>query len=318
MAIREKPIGLKDYYKSMISYYTEQIEKAEQEHDTLTSELNVLYDEIKEKKEVYANDYKIYIFKYKEIAQNKYIDGSLLRFAKTAYINKKEEYKLTVELYHLLRYAKLQEKIYNLEKEIAFYHKLTSLNCKQYTNILRIYYRQVHRFMILNGYGYSFMGDIGWTCINRCHIKRSFKKLIDFQATKEREKQLLAEGKKIYNKDEAEWCLRNGIEYNAEDKRVFKEDEYVYEVPLIDCRLPKGTSFKMELINYRGVDTKGKLYADLLKECNNDTSKICDLDIDLRTKIVLCNKVDKLLYTNFVRNEHQTSINASKATREGR
>ena len=64
MAIQEKPIGLKDYHKSMQAYYTEQIEKAEDEIANLTTELNVLYDEIKENKEVYANDYKIYIFKY--------------------------------------------------------------------------------------------------------------------------------------------------------------------------------------------------------------------------------------------------------------
>lgn len=317
MAIQEKPIGLKDYHKSMQAYYTEQIEKAEDEIANLTTELNVLYDEIKENKEVYANDYKIYIFKYKEIAQNKYIDGSLIKFAKTAYLNKKEQYKLTVELYHLLRYAKLQEKIYRLEKDIVFYNKLVSLNTKEYTEILREYYKQLHKFMILNGYGYS-LGEIGWICINRCHVKKTFRKLIDFQATKRREKQLLAEGKKIYNKDEAEWCLRNGIEYHAEDKRVFKEDEYVYEVPLIDSKIPGGSDFKLELINYRGGDTKGKLYDEMLQETNNDTTKICELDIDLRTKIVLCNRADKLIYNNFIRNEHQTSINASKATREGK
>ena len=57
-----------------------------------------------------------------------------------------------------------------------------------------------------------------------------------------------AAGKKIYNKEEADWCARNGIEYKAEDKRVFRKDEYCYEIPLIHCRITNGHSMVFKSI----------------------------------------------------------------------
>ena len=52
---------------------------------------------------------------------------------------------------------------------------------------------------------------------------------------------------------------------------------------------------------------------NLIEECNEDTEKICNLQIDLKTKLTLCNKVDKILYTKFIRNEAQKSVATSKA-----
>lgn len=318
MKVREQPIGLRDYYKSMQEHYTKQMENAQKELDKAKNDANVLHDEIKEKYKLYNKNYKIDIFKYQEFIKNKYIDGKLLRFAKSAYLNRKEEYRLTMELFHFLRYAKLLEKIHNLETNIEFYTKILSIKCYEYTGILRDFFKEVHKHLILKGEGYAFGENIGWICINRCHVKRRFHQILDYKATRDRKKQLLAEGKRIFNKEEADWCEKNGIEYKAEDIRVYRDkEEYVYEVPLIDSHLPHGDDLKMELINYRSSRTKVMNYEQLINECNRDTTKICELDIDLRTKIVLCNEVDKLLYTNFIRNEYQTSINASKATREG-
>ena len=122
MKVREQPIGLRDYYKSMQEHYTKQMENAQKELDKAKNDANVLHDEIKEKYKLYNKNYKIDIFKYQEFIKNKYIDGKLLRFAKSAYLNRKEEYRLTMELFHFLRYAKLLEKkfiIRNLKNKLA-------------------------------------------------------------------------------------------------------------------------------------------------------------------------------------------------------
>ena len=73
----------------------------------------------------------------------------------------------------------------------------------EYCRILNVFYSEVHRQMILNGYGYSFEGSLGWICINRCHKVKS-KPTIDFAATKKRKQEILAQGKKLYNK---EYCV---------------------------------------------------------------------------------------------------------------
>ena len=49
--------------------------------------------------------------------------------------------------------------------------------------------------------------------------------------------------------------------------------------------------------------------------CNGDTKKICELPLDLKTKVTLCDKADKILYTKFIRNEAQKPITFSKTNR---
>ena len=44
-----------------------------------------------------------------------------------------------------------------------------------------------------------------------------------------------------------------------------------------------------------------------MEECNGNLVKACELPVDLRTKLAICNEMDKTLYTNFIRNEGQTS-----------
>lgn len=159
-----------------------------------------------------------------------------------------------------------------------------------------------------------FSNGIGWICVNRCVIDKK-KPILDYAATKKREKELIEKGERIYNKEEAEWCARNGIEYKAKDKRVFICNEYCYQIPLIDCKLPGSNTLKLEIGDYRHRCLRGKTNEDLINICNNDTKKICELPIDLKTKVTLCDKTDKILYTKFIRNEAQKPITFGKINR---
>ena len=95
---------------------------------------------------------------------------------------------------------------------------------------------------------------------------------------------------------------RNNIEYNGVDGRVYSNHEYVYEIPLINCRLPNGRSFKLEPTDYRAYKVRGKTNQDLIEECNRDVDKICELPVDIKTKLTMSVEVDKMLYLNFIRN----------------
>lgn len=317
MGIKETPTNFRIYYKSMQEHYKSLKDEALVIKEDLISKIKNKYNNILNNIQIYKDNFGVDLNSYDEFVNNTYITGHLLRISKGMFINRSNNYELTAILYDLYNFAKTQKDLYDLNKDITKYEKLLNLSLKQYTEILRVYYTEVQKHLILEGEGYSFSNDIGWICINRCVIRKC-KKMIDFAATRKREAELKKQGVRIYNKEEADWCRKNGIEYKAEDKRVFKNDEYCYEVPLIGCKLPNGTKLKLEITDYRHSSLRGKTNEELSKIANNNPKDICNLKIDMKTKLTLCDKADKILYTKFIRNENQESIAIRKANRKNR
>lgn len=317
MNIKEIPTNTKVYYRLMKEEYSKRLKDNIILKNKFIDKLNNRYKEVKEVEDVYFKHFKINLQKYKEFVDNTYYDGKFYKVAKGLFINRNNNYELVTDLFNLYDLARLQKEIYCINKDNKLYEKLINLTLKEYTEILKIYYTEVHKQLILNGYGYAFENNIGWICINRIILKNPRPK-IDYAATKKREKELIEQGKRIWNKEEAEWCSKNGIEYKAEDKRVFKHDEYCYEIPLLNSKLPNGTKLKLELSDYRHSSTRGKTNDQLIEECNFDTNKICELPVGLKTKLTMSDKVDKILYTKFIRNENQESATFTKTNSKDR
>lgn len=317
MAIKEIPVKLQEYFKSLRQYTTNKKEKLIVNLNKIKKENNLLYSEIKNNLEEYTKDFEVSLLDFEEFVNNKYIDGKLLKLAKAILSNKSNNYRLEANRYDIFRYSKNLNTIDILEKDIAFCNKILSLTMKEYSNILESFYTQVHKEMIINGKGYAFSGDLGWICINRCKFKKRGKYL-NHQATRRKKEQLIKEGKRIYNKDEEEWCKKNGIKYEYEDYREYLDIEYFYEIPLIACRLPNGNQYKFETADRRGRCLRGKTNDMLLEETKGDKEKICSLPVDIKTKINICVKADTLLYTKFIRNENQESFTYSKINRKNR
>lgn len=317
MAIKEVPITYRVYYKSMKDTYTQLRENAIAAKKDLTDLINESYNTICKNIETFEKEFNVNLNKYEEFRNNTYIDGKFLKVAKGLFINRNNNYTLVSDLFDLYNFARKQKELYNLNKDIELYDKILALNIKQYNEILKKFYYAVHKEMIIKGVGYVFEHPIGWTCINRCHITRQSCH-IDYAATKKRKAQLIAEGKRLYNKEEAKWCKQNGIEYHAEDGRVYMNNEYCYEIPLCNCKLPNGTKYKLEVADYRGREVRGVTNEELAKKANNNLEEICKLSVDIRTKLNICNSVDKTLYLNFIRNENQEPLNITKVGRKNR
>lgn len=317
MGIKETPTNIKVYYNSMKEAITRKHKETVEAFDSLKLLMSSNYEEIKSNIDIYKKDFKVDLTDYPEFIEDKYIDGTFLKVAKGMFINRKNNYKLVADLFNLYNYAKKQKEKQDLIHQIELYEKLLQLSLKDYTNILRIYMTQVHKKMILDGEGYVFGENIGWICINRCLIGKHKPKL-DYAATKKKKEEFIKAGKRIYNQEEAEWCKHNGIEYKAEDYRVFIDKEYCYEIPLLGCKLPDGTKYKLDIADYRHTSVRGKSNDELIKECDNDTNKICELQVDLKTKLTMCDKTDKILYTKFIRNEAQQPSTTPKACRKNR
>ncbi len=317
MAINEIPVGYKTYYKLFIENNKQKLKDELEQKKELEEEIYNKHSIINSWKDVYKKEFNVDIEKYDEFKENKYITGRFLKLTKGLLINKQNEYELVSDLFNLYDLADTQKKVYDCETNIKFYTKCINVKLKEYLEILRTYYTEVHKQMIIEGKGYSISNGIGWICINRCIFDRK-KKILDYAATKKRTKELIEQGKKIYDKEEAEWCAKNGLDYKAEDKRVFICNEYCYQIPLIDCKISGGSHVKLDIADYRHNKLRGKTNEDLIKECKNDINKICELPIDLKTKVTLCDKADKILYTKFIRNENQKPIAYSASNRKDR
>lgn len=317
MAIKEVPINIRVYYKNMINYYNKQLNEANSTKNKLIKTINVLHDDFLSNYNEFKDKFNIELNDYEEFVENKYITGKFYKVAKGLFINRNNNYELVSDLYDLYLLSTLQKRIHILNENIKFYEKLVNIDYDKYREILKFYYTEVHKKLILEGLGYAFSGRIGWICINRCIIKKQ-KSHIDFVATKKRENELKAKGIRIYNKEEAEWCKKNGIEYKAEDKRVFLKNEHCYEIPLINCTLTNGNKIKFVTSDYRPIKYRNRTNNDIIEECDGDINKICELNIDFRTKLNICDKCNKTLYTKFIRNENQESTSLAKAARKNR
>ena len=308
--IKPMPVHIREYYKAMREAYTHKKEDALNEREMLISESYALQNDIMEKHEIY-NKYNINLVDYPEFINNEYIDGSFYKIAKGAFLNKQNNYELTADLHNLLKLAEMQYRINELKEQLALFDKILSIKTNEYVRYMREYFNVVHKKMIIEGCAYHFGNNIGDVLINRCKYT-SNRKAIDYKATKAKKAEIIANGGRLYNKEEAEWCEANGLKYNAEDGRVFLESEYYYEIFMTNKRFPGATKFSFTPQDYRSVEIRGKSNKQLIEECNGDLNKICELPIDLKSKLHMCIEVDKMLYTNFIRNEGQTSYKYSE------
>ena len=314
MAIKEIPTNFRVYYRLFIEDNKQKLEDTLKQKEDLEESVRVKHSTVSAWKDVYEKEFEVKLDNYDEFVNNKYSTGRFYKVAKGLFINKQNDYELVGDLFNLYELASKQKEIYDLKQDIVLFKKCIALSLKEYTEILRVYYTEVHKHLVLEGEGYAFSGELGWICVNRCIIDKKHP-MLDYSATKKREKELLEKGERIYNKEEADWCLRNGIEYKAKDKRVFICNEYCYQIPLIDCKLPNARSLEFKVSDYRHRSCRGKTNDELIELCNRDIKKICELPVDLKTKVTLCDKVNKILYTKFIRNENQKPFTFTKTNR---
>ena len=317
MAVKEIPTDYRVYLKQLKLRYTEQRVNAEEILKEQKDVINNLYDSIKQIIVDIDKALKTSISSLEEFQCNKYINGTFYRTAKGLYSSKNNfdnplHIGYIVDIYSL---AKKQKDIYRLEEDIKKCDKILNLTKQDYIHILRTFYNKVHERLITKGEGYAFEGYLGWICINRCKISNKRKKL-DFNATRLNKEKLIAEGKRLYNKQEAEWCKKNNIPYNAVDPRVYLNEEYCYQIPLLGCKLPNARKFKLKIADYKNRALAGKSLDDIAKDCNNDLIEVCNQPLDLKTKLNICIKLDNMLYTNFIRNENQEPYNSRTLDRK--
>lgn len=310
VAIRSSLVNTKQYRNDMIKAFTIKLEKAKDEYDALMLHIS-------EKREILANvayKFDIAINDYPEFQQNKYINRRLEDAAKGLYACKSNNFELKHLYFKLMSYAVDLRKIHEAEEKIRLYEKCINLSPGEYNNIVRTFYTAVHNNMVLTGHAYRFEHNLGYVCINR--VLNTGCKIVDYKATKLHRKELEAQGAHIWNKEEAEFCEKNGLKYDAVIPYVYKQDESWYQLALCSCSINKGFAYRASFIDYRDVSARNCTNEDLIKRCDYDKEKICNLHVSMKVKLALCLNVDKILYTKFIRNENQKQYNASPSNRK--
>lgn len=316
----ERAIGIRDYYRKMHDRAVDTLNKLEEELDEKRKQCIVLRDEIKSKADIYKDKYELDLISYSEFRNNTYTTGHFRKAASVAYLNKKGNRELTVELYDLIKLANLQKRLVEINKQVELNRKLVLIKPSEYQDIISVYYNKIQEMMILDGVGYHFEGRIGWICINRVkYTPKKGKETIDYEASKKAKEKLIAEGKRPYDKEEAEWFEQHNIPYDGIKYQVIRNVEYIYEIPLINCLIKsKSGRYKLISADYINKSLRGKTYDELIAECDNDVTKIVKLNIDIKKKLTLCLKANPLLYTKYIRNENQTSYRYIQIGRKSR
>lgn len=312
-AIRKSPTTIKDYYRILKKDYTEKIENNKKFIDIATKTKINSRKKIEHSATFIKTEFNINLNKYEEYVEDKHIDGRLYgdikKFARNANNSIAIKYGTL-----LLTYAESIEKIYKYNKENELANKILQIGYKDYCKFVKSYYYEVQRQLIVNGYAYEFMGDTGCICINRCKNIGN-KPIIDTKATKANIERLKKEGVELYDEKKAAFCKEHCIPYKGVQYRVFMRNDYLYEFPLLWSKLPNAFRHKFEPVDYWSAEQRGKTKEDIKKEANGNLNYVCGLDITLRTKVRICTEMDETLYLNFIRNEHQTPITASKNNR---
>lgn len=312
---QQLPIGIRTYYKLNKESVKDKLEVVKNKLYRYLDTNKISYDKVKSNAILYSREYGFNIDKYKEFVSNTHIDGEFLSDVKILFDKDEKDRNNKFALLTILRYANTLKPIFDLKHQIDNYNRILKLSLKEYTEIVNKYYVEVQKNLILKGKGYEFPNKIGFLCINRCKLQFAKRKL-DFMATTHNKEKLILEGIELFDKKKAEYCKKHNIEYNGVDYRIYKNDDYVYEFALCYPHITGGFKEKFEPADYRGLTIRGKSNKDLIKETNGDIEKIMNLDIDMRTKLLLCLDVNKMLYTKFIRNDGQFPLINGKVDRQ--
>lgn len=198
----------------------------------------------------------------------------------------------------LIKYCSIIKNIAETKKQLALATKKKELGFADYRYIVFRYYSKVHEFL-LKGKAYRYNSGIGTLYIDRTQIKGEGKK-IDFHKTKLRKQELIKQGVKLYNQQDAIKATFLGIPYDGVDYRVWLRAPAFYSLKFIHSKFFK-KEYDFQPINYIHQKYRGYNQDQLALEVCENNEDIYNLQIDLRTKIAIYLKRNPERYIDFQR-----------------
>lgn len=300
-------VNIKDYYLQFIHDAEADAEEYKNELETVLKVKETVYEYLDINKDILKNTYNIDITTFdKEWNDKQYNKSETLYNLLIKLITVIKEDKEKEVLLQAIKYCNILRKENNYKRLIVLTTKRKNLTFKAYRKYVSDYYIKVHK-CLLNGMGYRFGNGIGTFIINYWKMdptKTKYKNRIDFNATNKRKKELLAEGKRLYDPKEADWYAARGIPYDGVDYRVYKNDTSYYEFTII-----KSNIFRKDLeykrVEYLNAKFRGMSYQQIADEYVKDIEDIYSLQLDIKFKLNILLYKDPTKYLNFIRNVEQ-------------
>lgn len=305
-------INYAGYHKMFHELYADRLQNVKRELNQLIDSNKETYNTIKNNVDAYLSDYNIDLYQYEEFKNNEYSTGELL--LKISSICTEDIISSDIYLLHLYIYCKNLKSIADLTAKFKLFSKYVDLTSPEFRKILATFYVTVQRRMLINAEAYDFENNLGMVLlITKYNGNR--KKIIDFAATLNKKKEVVAKGLKVYNDVEAAWCAERGILYDGIDCRVYRHDKYITFAKLFHCRLDNEFAVRFIPTDYNIKNNIPTKYVDILNHFDYNMDALVDAVISFRKKISLCNMLDSDFYKKFIRYEYKKQSNITTSDR---
>jgi hypothetical protein len=309
-AVKETPVKVFTYYKILHELYSNKYETLKNKIDILTNSI-IVNKRVVNSNYIKANKkFHVKLENYKEFVNNEYYNGELEDVAKVLFDKSDEDTK--VFCIALVKFATNIKLVAELNARCKLYKQIASLTRNDFTTLLKKYYNEVQRYILLEGYAYKLNETAGYLFVNKIRNSKKSRK-VDFNKTNKRKAEVLAAGGEIYDKKKAEYFANHGLEYNGIDCRVYRDDpDFIYEF----CNTyGKIHDVRFESSDSRNGELRNKSNEDLIKEANGDVNYILNLDLDIRQKMIILVQMDKTLDIKYKRNDNYETIKCSSPNR---
>ena len=296
-------IDITDYYKAFIDNANSDIEKYQEERK-INHELLISTKQYVEKYILYINhQFNI------NLKENFPISWNEEKYCKDEHLTdiisiglKDTVGEDRIILLQLLRYSELLKFIYNCDKKIELANNRSKITPKQYKEYIKKYYMQSVHKTLLDGNAYRFSHGIGDLMINYWkYVNGVRSKIVDWNATNKRKKEILDAGLKLYDKEEAEIYKIRGLKYDGIPYVVYKTNNEYFDIELVNCKSFSKKNIKFKHANYIPAKFRKRTPEDIANQFNS-VEEIAVQDLGIRHKLIVALEKDPTIYLKYIRN----------------
>lgn len=301
-------ITIRDYYLQFIHNAKIDIAKYKEKLELTIKLREEVYKYLNDNKTILSSVFNINLDACeKEWINKEYNSSEYLYNLAIKLLQNIDEHPNRIVLLQVTKYCNYLRIEHKCHKLIELATKRKDIKFPQYRKYVANYYIKVHK-CILQGMGYRFGYGIGTYVINHWKLdtERIKNKLhLDYAATNARKKELLAQGKKLYDDKEAAWYAARHIPYDAVDYRVYKESTDWYEFTFLKPEVCRNSSLEYQRTEYIASKYRGMSYTKMADELCKTDEDIYNLQVDIKYKLNIMLYKDPTKYLNFVRNAEQ-------------
>lgn len=187
------------------------------------------------------------------------------------------------ELIKLLAYLNIITEGYKLNIAKNALNREVSMKFSEYRELLFNFYNEVHKVLI-KGDAYTIGNSVGTMFIEK-KVLPFRRKLIDFNETNKKKRELTKQGIELYDNAKAKVAEKLDFKYDAADYRVFKETNYYFRMNIVKSKFWKGRKYYSftfaDTINHK---YRGMTFSQIAAMCRTE-DEIFTLPCGLRYKV---------------------------------